>query len=235
MQTSEMSSPVPNYFNRSGCFYPLVTNYVVLMHGFLELASRNVVRLARGSVEASSPTGGGDPGRPFLFSPGRDVSEEELNDFYRDPARREVTRLIAPLSLRSEMQGNSIDIDADDLAEEIFDNHYYLLPWMMRAGGGLLISAWEMTKASSDQGPTWEFLRHCRNASAHGGRFNFMKDEPRRPAAWGPFTIERSMQGTPLFKGYNGEGLLSPGDPIRLLWDIEQANPNLEPDLLDYT
>jgi hypothetical protein len=33
------------------------------------------------------------------------------------------------------------------------------------------------------------------------------------------------MHDTPLMKDEAGAGLLSPGDPIRLLWDIEQAYP----------
>jgi hypothetical protein len=62
---------------------------------------------------------------------------------------------------------------------------------------------------------------------AHGGLFTFKGKEPCHPAEWGHFQIERTLQSTPLFKDEKGVGLLSPGDPIRLLWDIEQAYPSM--------
>lgn len=223
--------PIPaNNFDRSKPFYPLVVNYVVALHGFVELASRHAMKVATASVEAGAPQAG-----PTVLSiPGEAVTNERLQDFYRDPANRGVTPLIGRLELRSEVEDAAIAVDPDELAEELFENHYYLLPWTMRAAGMLLVSAWEVTKASSDQSPIWEFLRHCRNAAGHGGRFNLLHGEPRRTAAWRTLAVTTSLQGSPLFNGYAGKGLLSPGDPLRLLWDIEQASPHLKPDLSDY-
>lgn len=73
----------------------------------------------------------------------------------------------------------------------------------------------------------WEFLRHCRNAAAHGGKFHLLNGEPCRPANWGRFSIVASMHGTPLVFNQGSAGLLSPGDPLRLLWDIEQTYPGI--------
>lgn len=75
------------------------------------------------------------------------------------------------------------------------------------------------------QDPMWEFLRHSRHAVAHNGRFHFANGEPRRRSEWGPFLLTAALHGTRLFKEGTTEGMLSPGDPILLLWDIEQAYP----------
>jgi hypothetical protein len=89
--------------------------------------------------------------------------------------------------------------------------------------------AYETCKDSPvrDQAPIWEFLRHTRNAAAHGGRFTFRNNEPCRPADWRSISLDAGLEGTPVMKGADGRGLLSPGDPIALLRDIEQAYPGL--------
>jgi hypothetical protein len=134
-----------------------------------------------------------------------------------------------PLELRSAYQNNHITIDRDDIARDVVANHSYLLASTMRSAGALLILAHELSKDAPwhDTGPLWEFLRHSRNAAAHGGTFNLRRHEPRRPACWGSFVITATLQGTSLFKDAAGAGLLSPGDPMRLLWDIEQAYPQM--------
>lgn len=97
----------------------------------------------------------------------------------------------------------------------------------MRTAGSLLIVAYESTAAYRDRGPLWEFLRHCRNAGAHNGRFHLDRDEPRRPVRWASFNVTKSLHGTPLFHSQMDPGLIGPGDAIRLLWDIEQAYPEM--------
>jgi len=139
----------------------------------------------------------------------------------------QIEKLLGPLELKTEQTNDALYVDGDDIAKEFVDNHQYLLSYYYRGATNLLVLAHEMTKYASyrDTGPLWEFLRHCRNASSHNGLFNFRSGEPSRPAIWGRFQLDNSMHGTPLFKGDTGIGLLSPGDPIRLLWDIEQAYP----------
>ena len=99
----------------------------------------------------------------------------------------------------------------------------------MQSASNVLILAHELCKDKQyhDVSEIWEFLRHCRHAAAHGGSFNFLHGEPRRPAKWGKFEIASMLQGTPLFKEQNKQGLISPGDVVRLLWDIEQAYPSM--------
>jgi len=82
-----------------------------------------------------------------------------------------------------------------------------------------------------DEDRFWEFLRHCRNAAAHGNRFNLLHDEPRRPARWHHLEITKVLQGQRLFRQEPDEGeLLLPADPVHLLWDLERANPHMSLD-----
>ena len=138
--------------------------------------------------------------------------------------------LLGPLALRSEFQGSPIIVDIEEMAGEFVGNIDYLLPFTLKAAGALLVLAHEMTKdqeCRQDKGPLSEFLRHCRNAAGHNG-FSFKYNEPRRLAQWGSITLNSDLDKTPLFKDESGVGLLSPGDPIRLLYDIEQSYPDLK-------
>lgn len=222
MSSARPKSVQVNQFDRGKPFYALVANYVVSLHGVLDLVSRHMVATTRGTVSPAGPFTG--PSAPYLYEPGEmEVPEERLHAFYGDPSNRQITPLISPLALRSEMQGGHIEIDAAELAAETFQNARTLLPAALTSAGVLLISSYETTKMSSDGAPVWEFLRHCRNAASHGGRFHFLHGEPRSPASWGPFQLTAGMHGSRLFNDPPETGLLSPGDPIRLLWDIEQA------------
>ena len=74
-----------------------------------------------------------------------------------------------------------------------------------------------------DTEPLWAFLHHCRNAGAHGGRFTFRNNHPKHPAIWGRYNLSRAAhEGMPLIPHRGIKGLFAPGDPLRLLWDIEQ-------------
>ncbi len=210
-----MTNAQVNHFDRGKPFYPLVMNYLAQLIGVKELALRGITG-PEGLEElvARIPALGAVPA-------GSDAKVAEVRDGLR--------KLGGPLQLRSEYQDSSITIDIDDIARDVVANHLYLLASTMRAAGGVLILAHELSKDAAwhDAGPLWEFLRHCRNAAAHGGSFNLLHGEPRRPASWGSFVITPQLQGTSLFKDAAGAGLLSPGDPIRLLWDIEQAYPQM--------
>lgn len=207
-----MTPTAPNSFDRGKPFYPLVMNFLTQLLGFKELAIRGMV--GRRSIDdAMSQLGG-----PTV------ISDQALASL-----RQSLEAVMGPLELRSEFSANPIRVDVDDIAREIAQNSTYLADSLLYALGAVFILAHEMSieKPWHDQGPLWEFLRHCRHAAAHGGRFNLRSIEPRRPAKWGPFEITPSLQGTPLFKRTDGSGMLSPGDPIRLLWDIEQSCPQM--------
>lgn len=205
----------PNHFDRGKPFYPLVMNYIVSLHGYIELSSREMLERLR------------------KF---RSLSIEEVQKILGDRLKKkevlerllhgEPTPLLGTLSLRSKFQGNSITPPIDLIAKDLVSHFGYIMEFAAtQSAGSLLIVAWESTQSYHDHGPLWEFLRHCRHAAAHGGLFTFLGKEPVRLASWGPFTITRSLQGTPLFKLPDNNGMFLPGDPVRLLWDIEQAYP----------
>jgi hypothetical protein len=201
-----------NHFDRSKPFYPLVMHYVAQLVGVKELCLRGLVGGASlADVLSRIPSVG-----PVL-----DASAAAVQG-----VREGLRKLTGPLQLRSEAQGNCITVDIDEVAREFVANPAYLLRFTFRAAGVLLVLAHDMCKKAPwhDTGPLWEFLKHCRNAAAHNGILMVGK-EPNPPARWRTFKITRQLHETPLFKDAAGAGLLSAGDPIRLLWDIEQAYP----------
>lgn len=207
-----MATIAPNSFDRGKPFYPLVMSFLTQMLGFKELAVRGVIGQRSISDVMSQLVG------PTA------VSDQALGSL-----RQSLEAVMGPLELRSEFSANRITVDVDEMAREIAQNSTYLGESLLYALGAVFILAHEMSKDKPwhDQGPLWEFLRHCRNAAAHGGRFNLLNGEPRRPAKWGPFEITPSLQAALLFKRVDGSGILSPGDPVRLLWDLEQAYPQM--------
>jgi len=200
-------------FDRSKLFYPLVMNYVVQLFGFKEMGTRGIL----GQHYTASIL---EQFRSRTF-----LGETQLS---KDDSLKKLSKLLGPLELACGFQTDRITVDGDQIALEVAQNIYYLADFLLRSSGSLLILAHEICKNEPyhDQGPLWEFLRHCRNAAAHKGLFNLVNGEPRRLAEWKVFRIEASLHGTRLFKDETGNGFLSPGDPIALLWDIEQAYPN---------
>jgi len=69
------------------------------------------------------------------------------------------------------------------------------------------------------ESPTFEFFRHIRNTAAHGNRFTFTSDEPRRAARWRTVTLDRSIHTGMQCFGH----LLNAADGLSLLSDIERA------------
>lgn len=214
LQVETMNIPI-NHFDRSKPFYPLVVSYVLQLLGLKEIIVRGLV--GKRVITAEDIKGYTSDG-----------SESSLQ--LQKTVATQLNQLLGPLELRSEQDDNTITIDADQLAQELINNHNYLLPHYILVGSNILVLAHETTKGASyrDKGHLWEFLFHCRNAVAHGGRFHFMNNQPKHPASWGKFNLTNSVHGLRLFKDSSGDGLLSPGDPIRLLWDIEQNYPDMQ-------
>ena len=146
------------------------------------------------------------------------------------PVSPQLRAILGPASLRSEYQQDSVCVKLGDVAYDVMIDPLYEIGFLMRSAGSLLILAYEKCPDElAGAQPLWQFLRHCRNAAAHDGLFDIKppKKKPLPPAVWGRFRIELALNDTPLFKDGMGPGMLSPGDPIRLLWDIEQAYPNI--------
>lgn len=205
-----------NHFDRGKRFYPLVVGYLVSIHGLNELASRGVAQVVQ---EADEP--------------------EQLAADYPDLPiagyqAGQVTPLLKPLALKTRIvAAGPIQVEATFLAREIASEATYLVPRMTDSAGYLLVLAHELTRDVANGDPLWEFLRHCRNAAAHGGRFRFVGREPRGRAAWRGVEIERALEGSRLMDGSGSQGtemepgLLALGDPIGLLFDIEREYGDL--------
>ncbi len=213
-----------NHFDRSKPFYPLVIAYIVFLHGVIELSSRGIINKLK-----------------KLRKEGKDITkileETKLKPEILEKIKTlELTPLVGDLSLRSELQNNNIEVDINDIAEDLLNNCSYLFnsgsPFA--ATYMLLISAYEITndyrtKNNCQNDPLWQFFRHCRNASAHNGKFYLKNGEPRCTAKWDKFEILKTMDNTRLFKNNpTDSALLSIGDPIRLLWDIEQTYSDMK-------
>jgi hypothetical protein len=199
-------------FDRDKPFYPLVVGYVCQLIGCRELGVRGIFGSASINDIKASLTGIGAP--TFTWS------KEKLDSLHID-----LNMQLGPMKLHSNFLGDSITVDIDVVANEITSVIGCLADQMIKAAENIFVLAHECSKDKPwhDQGPLWEFLRHCRNAADHGGRFHFPNDEPQRPAHWGRFEITRSLEATALFNASDETGLLSLGDPIHLLWDIEQS------------
>ena len=206
----------PYEFSRRSLFYPLITNYIILLSGFKEFGAAGLALLLREAPESTV--------------------QELLSSAEKKGNIAQVRRLMGatpvelyePLVMLSEQSNERVQIDLTSTMREIAQHASFLVQRVGPAAmGGLFIQAYESTSGHHDRKPLWEFLRHCRNAAAHGGRFNLLHGEPRRPAEWGRFRIEPSLQGTYLAASPERRGLLAPGDALKLLWDIEQTYPSI--------
>ena len=183
-------------FNPAKPFYPIVSYYKVIFEGM-----RYLVDLA-GHFEAEIRNG---------------VTPESIMDM-------ENTGELPRLMFHSQITGGRIAYSTLDLMADL------MLPGSpvqltVTLAASMLIHCHEITRHLGHQEPEWEFLRHCRNAAAHGGRFNILGAEPRRPASWRGKTIEIELNGERLMDNFDHHGFLSAGDPILLLWDLEQFLP----------
>ncbi|WP_143497335.1 hypothetical protein [Pseudomonas sp. Irchel s3h17] len=71
-----------------------------------------------------------------------------------------------------------------------------------------------------NRAPELEFLRHIRNAIAHGNRFN-ITSELKLPATFASYIITNSLNGEKLFSDIDGEGYWYDGDALALLDFLE--------------
>ncbi len=208
MNTTDVS-PAKYHFDRAKPFYPLVMSYLMQLHGLKELA-------ALGSLGAMRTWD-----IQHLGEPSPENEALQLN----------AAKLLGPLELLITGDGNRLTVPVEAVAEEFFHNHKHLLKYQVQAALSVLVMAHEIAKHQPyrTDNELWEFLRHCRNAAAHNGRWNLINGEPRRPASWRGITLNASLNSCPLRIGEDGIGTLRVGDPVALLWDIEIATPAMQP------
>ena len=196
-------------FHRGGPFYGLVLGYLCQVHGFIELVSRGLVLRSRG-----------------LSAEGREAFAASLDGRKSEAARRTlgggVTELLDAPKLAS-LVSDPVKVDTSALGTALLLDHDPAIQnFNLQSAGALAVVAWEHSASYRTQDPLWEFLRHVRNAAAHGGSFYFRGKEPSRPATWRGRAINRNLQGTPLFSAPVATGFLGSGDLLHLLSDIDR-------------
>ncbi|HVB72932.1 MAG TPA: hypothetical protein VNE38_05195 [Ktedonobacteraceae bacterium] len=208
-----MNTTIPLYqFQRNSPFYPMVLNYTVLLLAFKEFGAAGIALKLQGLS---------DPEYQEVLDDARIKGNAELIGNLKETLIKELN---PPLALVSEFQDQRVIIDAFATMRELGNNISYLMDDLkLSAVSALLVHAYEATEKLHNAEPLWEFLYHCRNAGAHGGRFSFRNGQPKHPAIWGKYTLIRAThEGIPLISHRGFRGLFAPGDPLRLLWDIEQ-------------
>lgn len=237
------------HFDPRKPFQPLVMNYVAALVGVRQLAHEGIMKFAE-QLSSRGLTFSYARKLEWTLSPemammlGLNRSRPRLQDVLdaieRGPAalaplppipgidrigqylEGNIESFLEPLEIESHGRG-STRIELDQVCLQLIDDSNRVVELAQAASGSLLISAYEQTRAHHDHGPLWQFLRHCRNAAAHGGRFGLRPGEPRHLAEWSGIRIERSHDGTPIFHG-SVPGLLTTADLIWLLADIEKAH-----------
>jgi hypothetical protein len=194
-------------FDRSKPFYPIVMGYLLQLHAIKEIAALG----ALGSVRTW------------------DIQKLGGNSAEQSTLQAQLNTLLGPLELMVSGEAERLTVPIQPLAKEFVENHAFLIKHQVQAALNALVMAHEVTKGkpyrTADK--VWEFLRHCRNAAAHNGRWSFLNGEPRRPAEWKGIAVHSGLQGFALLRGEDGIGSLCVGDPIALLWELERDNPGM--------
>jgi hypothetical protein len=87
-----------------------------------------------------------------------------------------------------------------------------------------LNAAYSSIEDRNDHSPVFEFLRHCRNAAAHGNRFHFTNREPSRPAKWKTIELDHTKHGdSNIMQDVECcSKTLAPADVLALLIDVDK-------------
>ncbi|MGH7650392.1 MAG: hypothetical protein ACREMS_00975 [Gemmatimonadaceae bacterium] len=206
-----MNFLIPNLsFKEDGPFVGLVVCYLCQVHGFNEIASR-AIRRKMDQLDTAD-----------MEEAIEQLSDQRTREALKGIARGGITGLLAEPALYAEV-GEKISVDIGALADTIYNDHKPALSYLNRlSAGGMLILAWETTSELRTKDPAWEFLRHCRNAAAHEGRFHLKNGEPRRQAAWRSKHITADLNGKLLFTDGLAAGFIGPGDVLYLLSDLDR-------------
>jgi hypothetical protein len=219
-----MNTRIPLYqFQRNSPFFHMVLNYEVHLLALKEFGAAGVALSLKDLPDAEYQE---------VLADARIRGNAKLIERLKAAL---VEELYPPLVLVSEFADQRVTIDALTTMRELGANIGYLVDDLkLSAVSALLVHAYEATEKIHNHNhntePLWEFLYHCRNAGAHDGRFTFRNGQPKHPAIWGRYIMSReTYEGMPLIPYKGTTGFFAPGDPLRLLWDIEQKYivPNL--------
>ena len=145
-----MTTKVPiNHFDRSKPFYPLVMNYLILLIGFKDLAACGIIK----GVEKCSPSVKNTDVSALINGIVYKYQKKKFDEVqlksHLSKIGKGLEKILGPLDLRSEFQGNNIRVDIDEIALDIMQNNAYLISLLMRSAGSLLIIAHETGKRIS--------------------------------------------------------------------------------------
>lgn len=217
----------PLVFRNDRPFLRLVEAYAAQLHGHRELLSRGIGhRLGSLTKDEFDQVLG-----PLLDA----ITPKDEDRDHRQRVVSDLSEIVAggptPLILHQKLAsqvGERIRMDVDQLAVELFDRGD-LAKWESVneiASGGLLLVAWEAAKPYRTRDPSdplWQFFRHVRNGAAHNGQLELRHGQPDKPARWRNLEIKAHMHGLRLFVYPPAGGLLSPGDCLYMLSDIEAS------------
>ncbi|GGF76654.1 hypothetical protein GCM10010912_22210 [Paenibacillus albidus] len=195
---------------KQSTFYPLIMNYLCSVHGIFELSSRFLINLFKDS----------DKEKIDHMISGLVINDKTKEEFKNN---FNLTPLMGNQILTFSGTQPNVVIDIDDLANQVLeynkDGFDYLFHGALYF---LIINSYALTvdKHYSDD-PLWQFYRHVRNAAAHGGKFNFNKNQPDKPSEWKNMRLEASLNKTHLIDTIDQKGYMKFGDIILLLLDIE--------------
>lgn len=200
------------HFDREKPFYPLVISFFTVLHGFKEFCALGGVK------KLGLEVGGLLPGKNWPDM--KNMPPESQSVF--NEAIKIFERLRGPIDLKITGDVQRLNVPLETISVEMVDNWNYLIDYQIRAASMVLAMGYHEIQYSKTLGTKKEFLFHCRNAVAHNGRFDF-RNGVKREAEWREIEIDEAMKGRPLFvTPKTPDGLLNIGDPIALLWDIEQ-------------
>lgn len=211
-------------FDPNKIFYPFVCSYLAQVHGYIELLSRGLLF----ELNQLEPAVLEKVKTELYSSQANEHNNDKSNKLLRELLQKGVTPLIGDLQQPSNVD-IPIKVNVESLGYELSlqtqKSDDVIMAFKKIAAGGLLIVAREITEQYRTRDELWEFLRHCRNAAAHGGSFNFQHGEPKYPAKWRYIEIKASMQGQALFPDPSTTpstpGFINIGDVLYLLADIE--------------
>ncbi|UOB11336.1 hypothetical protein MQE23_20680 [Streptomyces sp. HP-A2021] len=145
-----------------------------------------------------------DPRQP-LMAIYRDLYEQTVNSplvvYRNDGTPHSAERLTDTFAMASSTPGAGLGED--------------LLNFAAMHGATRLGDAIERAGLRDRTNPLLEFVRHFRNASAHGNRWHFRNGEPRQPAACRGITLTAALHGSKA-----SGGVVGAGDYLDMLDDV---------------
>ena len=132
-----------------------------------------------------------------------------------------------PLELKITGELQTANFTMEEVAEKVTGD-LQLLDFIIPCAHAVIANTYDYCLSNNyvNKDPIWQFFRHCRNAVSHGGKLYFKKGEPKYHTEWRGIRLTNNLHGLKLIKKGN-DGLIETGDPVALLFDIENNYQNV--------